>query len=150
MLSTAAPEYRVPLYFSVGMPISSPAVLNRPPPLLPLLMAASVWIIVLVTACFRPKRSVVVVSLSISRFRAEMMPAVAVRVKPIGLPMAMAQSPTIRLSLSPSFTGSRSRPGTYSTATSLFSSLAATVASYSFSSLSPTEIFRLCAPSITW
>ena len=49
-----APEYALPEYFSVGMPISSPVTENMPPPLLPLLMAASTWIMVLVMVSRRP------------------------------------------------------------------------------------------------
>ena len=130
MLSMLAPlEYRLPLYFSVGMPISCPAVLNMPPPLFPLLIAASVWIMVFTAAVFRPKRSTDSLSLSISRSSPETMPAVTVPVNPIALPMLTTQSPTTRSSLSPISTGSRGSPGTYSTARSLFSSEAATVAS---------------------
>ena len=47
-------EERVPLYFMLGMPTSWPAVLNMPPPLLPLLMAASVWIILFFALTLRP------------------------------------------------------------------------------------------------
>ena len=41
MPSTVLPLKAEPVYFRVGMPISSPLTLNMPPPLLPLLMAAS-------------------------------------------------------------------------------------------------------------
>ena len=132
------------------MPINSPAVLNMPPPLLPLLMAASVWIMVLIAVDFRPKRSMDSLSLSISRSRPETIPAVTVPVNPMALPMLTTQSPTIRVSLSPISTGSRGRPGTCSTATSLVSSEAATVASYRLVSSPPMEIFRLLESFTTW
>ena len=49
-------EYMLGLlsYFSVGMPCSWPSMLNMPPPELPLEMAASVWIMLLVTVVLRP------------------------------------------------------------------------------------------------
>ena len=47
MPSMDAPELVVPEYLAVVMPMTSPAILNRGPPELPGLMAASVWSILM-------------------------------------------------------------------------------------------------------
>ena len=43
MPSMVAPDEEVPEYLAVVMPTTSPFILNRGPPELPELMAASVW-----------------------------------------------------------------------------------------------------------
>src|SRR5215472_481134 len=72
---------------SVGMPITCPARFTRAPPLLPGLMAALVWIALMITAELPWPSDTV-------RPVAETMPSVTVPVRPSGLPMASTTSPT--------------------------------------------------------
>ena len=87
---------------AVLMPMTSPFMLNRGPPELPRLMAASVWM----KSSYGPWR--------MSRPRALTMPAVTEPPRPKGLPMASTTSPTRPVSLSPNGHGRagacRSRP----------------------------------------
>ena len=80
-----------------GTPISSPRVLNKPPPLFPELIAASVCSILTMD------------DPSNSRFSAETTPTVTVSANclPSGLPMTMAQSPTRTCAISPILTAGR-------------------------------------------
>ena len=80
----ATPRLPDALNLSDGMPISSPRVLNMPPPLLPELIAASVCSILTID---EP---------SSSRLSADTTPTVTVSANclPSGLPMTIAQSPT--------------------------------------------------------
>ena len=83
---------------AVLMPTRRPSRLSRGPPLLPGLMAASVW-----------TRSVnTPLSLRMVRPRAETTPVVTVWLKPKGLPMAMTVSPGMRSEESPRGTAGRS------------------------------------------
>ena len=97
-------------------------MLNRPPPELPGLTEASIWI-----------RDMVLVELVpwmvTLRFRALTMPLVTVPPSsPSGLPTASTLSPTARLSLLPTVAGVRSVASILRTATSLVSSSPTTVA----------------------
>ena len=108
--------------FALTRPMSSPFMLNRPPPELPGLTEASIWI-----------RDMVLVELVpwmvTLRFRALTMPLVTVPPSsPSGLPTASTLSPTARLSLLPTVAGVRSVASILRTATSLVSSSPTTVA----------------------
>ena len=105
------------------MPTSSPAMLNRPPPELPGLMLALVWIRVR----FRMEPSLLWIETS--RLRALMMPSVTVPLRlPRGLPTATTSSPTARALLSPTTAGVRPSASIFRTATSLAVSEPTTVA----------------------
>ena len=94
------------------MPMTSPVVLNSGPPELPRLIEASVCR----NSSYGP------LSL-MARARAEMMPEVTVPPRPNGLPIAMTQSPTRALSLSPQGTNGNGLSGlTRSSARSVLAS----------------------------
>ncbi len=96
---------------AVFTPITSPLMLNIGPPELPRLMDASVCR----KLSYGPWR--------ISRWRAEMMPAVTVPPRPNGLPIATTQSPTRAPVESPQGTNGRSRSvSTFSNARSVLGS----------------------------
>ena len=102
------PEEVEPEYLALVTPMTLPSMSKRGPPELPELMAALVW------SMFWGLPSVL-----ISRFRALMMPLVMVQVSsPSGLPMATTDSPTWRLSESPTLTGWSPSASIFSTAMS--------------------------------
>ena len=80
--------------FTELMPISSPLLFRRAPPLLPGLMAASVWISLLVIFC--PSDCTVT-----SRFNALTIPDVTDNPYPYALPIATTGSPTFNAEESP-------------------------------------------------
>jgi hypothetical protein len=117
------------LAMAVLMPISRPLESNRGPPLLPGLMAASVWI---TPAIGRP-----VAADSISRPTPLTIPVVSVWSSPNGFPIANTFCPTRNALDRPSGTGRSRRPPpgrTSNTATSLSSSNPSTFAGYSVGS----------------
>ena len=128
------------------MPTTWPYLLISAPPELPGLMAASTWM-----------ASISMVSLvsslvtEISRFRPETMPWVTepARFMPVGLPMATMRSPTTSSSELPNSAAVRFSASILTTATSVFSSMPTTVASYS-SSLSRMTRMPPVAPDTTW
>ena len=75
------------------MPITLPFMSNIGPPELPWLIEASVWM----KRSFAPPAPV-------TRWTAEMIPAVTVPPRPNGLPIAITQSPTRAWAESPHFT----------------------------------------------
>ena len=103
-------------------PTSSPFMLNRPPPELPGLTEASIWIRDMVFT--EPELWMLTL-----RFSALTMPLVTVPPSsPRGLPTASTLSPTVRVSLSPTTAGVRPLASIFSTATSLVESSPTTVA----------------------
>ena len=94
LIGTAKPMPMLPLSGLLGssdriwlvMPITWPSSLISGPPELPWLMAASVWM--------APRIWTSPWSEPMSRFRAETMPVVTVRVSPSGFPIATTGSPT--------------------------------------------------------
>ncbi|MPN14749.1 hypothetical protein SDC9_162078 [bioreactor metagenome] len=131
------PSALLALALAFTMPTSEPLALKRPPPELPGLMAASVWI-----------SFIFAFSTVTSRLSALMMPLVAVpRSSPSGLPMAMTSSPTVSMSESPSDAGLRLVASILRTARSLRESDPTSFASCSDSSLRITLI--VSAPSTT-
>lgn len=97
-------------------PITSPLVFSRGPPEFPGLMAASVWMtLMLMDPCAVLEDSVCEPDaaedeVSIVRFAAETMPSVTVPLNPSGAPMAMAVSPTSTLAESPREAGTSPGP----------------------------------------
>ncbi len=121
------------------MPITLPCESSSGPPLLPGLMAASVWII-------PSSRSSSVCSLRLSELT---MPVVSVPSKPNGLPMASTFCPTTSASESPSRTVGSLRPASIRiSARSLRESVPSTFALYDFISESFTVSCEL--PRTTW
>ena len=102
-------------------PITSPAMFSSTPPEFPWLMAASVWIVLVIVKLF---------GAVMSRWRALTMPDVTVFASPNGLPIATTPSPTATLDESPSASGCRSEDGAFTliTAKSLEASVPTTVA----------------------
>ena len=140
MIGIAKPNPSIPveLSFALTIPIRLPSALNNPPPEFPGLMAASVCRSVIVS-------SSIVICLSV----AEIIPVVTVPPSsPNGFPMAMAGSPTCKISLSPSVAACRLFASTLITAKSVCESLPTTLASYSVPSVVVT--FKLVAPLTTW
>ena len=77
---------------AVLIPINSPQTFSKGPPLLPGLIGASVWM---------SPSNFTFASNSSVRSVALITPVVTVLARPIGLPIAMTVSPTIRSSLRP-------------------------------------------------
>ena len=92
------------------IPTTSPSAFTSAPPLLPGLMAASVWIRLNLRS-----------PISMLRFKELITPTVTLprNSKPSGLPMAMAGSPTCRVSLSPNSATVRSLASILTTAKSV-------------------------------
>ena len=133
------PSTSVAEVLATVMPIKSPWLLNTPPPELPGLTAASIWI-----------RFIVVPSLIvIARSSPLTTPTVSVPDRrPSGLPMTLAVSP-MRSSLELPMTAyDRFCASIFSSATSVTSSVPTRAASYSVLSASATVIF--VAFSMTW
>ena len=126
------------------MPMTVPDASNSGPPLLPGLIAASIWIAFVTTVSVPPSEAVT------GRSRAEMMPVVTVLSRPSGLPTAITSCPTARSADVPSVATVRSFGGSDSwmTARSVVASVPTTVASYIRPSPSVTTIF--CASATTW
>ena len=127
------------------MPITAPVASRSGPPLLPGLMAASVWI--------RPVRSSVVREPDsptvIERSRPDTIPDVTVSVNvPSGLPMAMASSPTWSEVESASLTAGRPVAWILMTARSCVGSVLTTVAGSCRPSARVTV--SVAAPEMTW
>src|SRR6185437_3181960 len=98
-------------------PTTLPSMSNSGPPELPRLIGASVWM----KSSYGPSW--------MSRFRAETIPSVTDPPSPNGLPIAITQSPTCAVSLSPNSTnGSAWLASTLSTARSALSSAPITLA----------------------
>ena len=123
------------------MPITWPCMFSSGPPELPWLMAASVWIALLIGKPF---------GASIWRATAETMPDVIVRSRPNGLPIATTGSPTSTEVDVPSASGRRASADsvTFSSAVSVESSLPTTVAWTRSSFEKDTNTGP--APSTTW
>ena len=129
------------LWMAVFTPMRRPALSSRGPPLLPGLMAASVWI----TPEMRRR-----VTLWISRPSAETTPVVRVWSRPKGLPMASTAWPTCRSALLPRGIG-RSLGGVlaiWSTARSWSGALPTWVASWRLPSAK--VMVARAAPRMTW
>ena len=136
--SIVAPDEDVPESFDCTIPIKLPLPSNKPPPELPELIVALVWMSFIDSLFTTSSRDV-----------AEIIPSVTVPPSvPSGLPIAIAVSPTEILEESPRVAGVRSFASTFNTAISLFGSVPISFASYSVPSLVFTVIF--CAPSMTW
>ncbi len=129
------------------MPMTWPCALNRGPPELPGLIAASIWI-ALVTTCVLPSSP----DAETGRSTADTMPVVAVFARPSGLPTARTASPTVTSSDVPNDAGFRSSGGSFSstTARSVVGSVPTIVASYRRPSDSVTCTVSFCAPDTTW
>src|SRR5712692_7737100 len=125
---------------SVGMPTSSPCKSIRAPPLLPGLMAASVWTAWEMVA---PVDSVTL------RFSALTMPLVAVSVIPSGLPIARTSWPTVSFDESPIWaTVIWANGGIRTTARSLAGEVPTSCPCNVVPVLRTTSI--VCAPLTTW
>jgi hypothetical protein len=132
-----------PVAICALIPITRPAASSRGPPELPGLIEASVW---MTLEIWKP------LGASIWRCLAETMPVVTVRERPKGLPMAIAGSPTLTSSESPSGSGwrsSTSEGSIFSTARSVEGSRPRTFASIC-SPFSSKRTVTLSAPSTTW
>ncbi len=136
LMGMAKPMEFAPNTMAVLMPMTSPSILHSGPPLFPRLIAASVWI------RFWKVRPCMANPCSPSRPRALTWPKETEPSNPRGLPMAMANSPTLTLSESPSVRGAR---GSFAwiliTARSVSGSVPTTSASYSLPLCSRTTIF---------
>ena len=122
---------------AVLTPITSPLILNNGPPELPRLIAASVCI----KSSYGPDLSVL--------FRADIIPADTEKPCPNGFPIAITQSPTRAISLSPKPTnGKGSEASTFNTAISVLGSRPTSFATSSFPSKNSITISS--ALSITW
>ena len=129
---------------AVFMPISRPLESSRAPPELPGLIAASVWITLVIG---RPDGEVT------SRPRPETTPTVRVWSRPNGLPIARVVCPTRSVALSPMVIGSAALLASIlSTATSLSGLYPTSFASYLVvrPSLLVSTTLAAWAPLITW
>ena len=139
------PSATLELILAVLMPMTAPLALSRAPPLLPGLMAASVWM----SSLSNP-------SMSICRFVAETMPVVTDWPYPSAFPMAMVGSPTftslesprVAMAMASMVESLMSERGTATMARSLDGSVPLRAASTL--SLSAKVTVRVSAPSTTW
>ena len=122
------------------IPISSPFVFTKAPPLLPGFTAASVWI----------NDSILLLSppIEIPRPLALTIPAVTVDVRLNGLPTASTHSPTFNFSESPNGIVGRSFASTFINAISVVGSVPISLAENLRLSFNVTS--NSSAPSITW
>ena len=148
LIGTAKPIPMFPLPPAVSiwelMPTTRPRPSISGPPELPGLIAASVWITLSIVKLLGDW---------IWRWRAETIPAVTVRSRPNGLPIATTGSPTFTCEESPSGIGWSSFAGalTLSTAMSVDSSLPTTWAGIGDeTSLRPSVTSTFEAPLTTW
>ena len=136
-IANPTPSTPSPDSFKVLIPITWPLLFTKAPPLLPELIAASVWI----ATYLLPSSS------KTSRFTALTIPAVTLLSKPKGLPIAIANSPTWTLSESPSSAAVKPVLSIFITAKSVWESVPIISPSYSVSSLYSFTVTLLASPT---